>query len=362
MYLLLDKYFVLQYLTQRRRMDSAEEVVKPDCGDYCGSLVSSCCLLLVEIRPTLSLIWIISVKFSPLSCPATPLPSPPPYSRMVSSENKIGNVLRRRRGGRGSGRMRGCCPGWGRDTRVHHGPPLQCRFSPLKWRQYRYFSATAGPATSLRLSVLQRSRCQKCSTIPGLSLTFLSPALRSSLTCELSRILSSQQKGQIFKSLPARTRLDPWGLLFTLSRDGCSLNNLLTKLRSTDANILLVIEVSQPPSYTLDKRETIELNQNINISFIWRNSPRDVQNVINKERKCHAMSSGDGMHFIFRISTEMFSVPFCQIQTFYCGSTRGAQRLSSSASAPPSENIIAQVGNTQRPNRRYLRLKDTSCQ
>ena len=56
------------------------------------------------------------------------------------------------------------------------------------------------------------------------------------------------------------------------------------------------------------------------------------------------------MHFIFRISTEMFLVPFCQIQTFYCESTRAAQRLSSSASAPPSENIIAQVGNTQRPN------------
>ena len=32
MYLLLDKYFVLQYLTQRHRIDMAEEVVKADCG------------------------------------------------------------------------------------------------------------------------------------------------------------------------------------------------------------------------------------------------------------------------------------------------------------------------------------------
>ena len=46
----------------------------------------------------------------------------------------------------------------------------------------------------------------------------------------------------------------------------------------------------------------------------------------------------------------MFLVPICQIQTFYIGSTRGPRRLSSSASAPPSENIIAQVGKIRRPD------------
>ena len=72
------------------------------------------------------------------------------------------------------------------------------------------------------------------------------------------------------------------------------------------------------------------------------------------------MRSRDGMHFIFRISTEMFLVPICQIQTFYSASTQGAQRLSSSASAPPSENIIAQVGTiTLSLSLRYLRLNDT---
>ena len=56
----------------------------------------------------------------------------------------------------------------------------------------------------------------------------------------------------------------------------------------------------------------------------------------------------------------MFSVPICQIQTFYSGSTRGAQRLSYSASAPPSENIIAQVGTRNPLIKRDLRLNDTS--
>ena len=62
----------------------------------------------------------------------------------------------------------------------------------------------------------------------------------------LVRILSSPQTSHIYKSLPARSRLEPWALVYSLSRDGCSLNNLRTKLSSAESNILLVIEVSSP--------------------------------------------------------------------------------------------------------------------
>ena len=163
---------------------------------------------------------------------------------MLSSEKTIGNVLWRSR------RRRRSCQERGGDIRAPHEPLLQCLFTPLPSLQYQYFSATAD--NTRRLLVLKRSRCQKCSTFPGLFLAVLwtAPlALSPCLTSDLSRILSSQQTGQIFKSLPARVRLEPWGLLYTLSRDGCSLNNLLTKLRSSDNNILLVIEVSQAMSF-----------------------------------------------------------------------------------------------------------------
>ena len=58
-----------------------------------------------------------------------------------------------------------------------------------------------------------------------------------------SRILSTIQVSTIFLSLPPRIRLHPWTLLFSLSRDGCSLKNLYSRLASFDCTVLLVIQV-----------------------------------------------------------------------------------------------------------------------
>ena len=61
-----------------------------------------------------------------------------------------------------------------------------------------------------------------------------------------SRILSTLQVSTIFLSLPPRIRLHPWSLLFSLSRDGCSLKHLYNRLSSFDCTLLLVIQVKYP--------------------------------------------------------------------------------------------------------------------
>ena len=58
-----------------------------------------------------------------------------------------------------------------------------------------------------------------------------------------SRILSTLQVSTIFHSLSPRARLNPWTLLFSLSRDGCSLKNLYNRLSFFDCTLLLVIQV-----------------------------------------------------------------------------------------------------------------------
>ena len=59
-----------------------------------------------------------------------------------------------------------------------------------------------------------------------------------------SRILSTFQVSTIFLSLSPRTRLQPWTLLFSLSKDGCSLTHLYNRLASFDCPLLLVIQVT----------------------------------------------------------------------------------------------------------------------
>ena len=58
-----------------------------------------------------------------------------------------------------------------------------------------------------------------------------------------SRILSTVQVSTIFLSLSPRMRLEPWTLLFSLSKDGCSLNNLYSRLQPFHCPLLLVIQV-----------------------------------------------------------------------------------------------------------------------
>ena len=57
------------------------------------------------------------------------------------------------------------------------------------------------------------------------------------------RILSSLQTVQMSQSLPARSRLESWQQVYSLSRDGSSLYSLTDKLKACDSNVLFVIQV-----------------------------------------------------------------------------------------------------------------------
>ena len=56
-------------------------------------------------------------------------------------------------------------------------------------------------------------------------------------------MLSTQQSVNIYQSLPVISQLQPWRLLYNLSRDGCSINSLRDRLRPCQANMVIVIQV-----------------------------------------------------------------------------------------------------------------------
>ncbi|XP_023344494.1 TLD domain-containing protein 2 [Eurytemora carolleeae] len=56
-----------------------------------------------------------------------------------------------------------------------------------------------------------------------------------------SSVLSQHQVSTLFLSFTPRLRLYPWHLLFSISRNGCSLANLYSKLENYDSTLLLLI-------------------------------------------------------------------------------------------------------------------------
>ena len=60
-----------------------------------------------------------------------------------------------------------------------------------------------------------------------------------------SRVLSSSQQSRLFHSLPPRAQLEPWSLLYCLSRDGCSLKTLYSTIKFDNCNFLLIFQVLQ---------------------------------------------------------------------------------------------------------------------
>ena len=76
------------------------------------------------------------------------------------------------------------------------------------------------------------------STVPSISDIFM-PVINY-----FSRILSNQQISAIFESFSPSIKLQPWTLLFSISKDGCSLQNLYNKLSSFKCTLLLVIQVN----------------------------------------------------------------------------------------------------------------------
>ena len=60
---------------------------------------------------------------------------------------------------------------------------------------------------------------------------------------DFSRILSTSQLSQLYQSLPAGSRIQPWSLLYSLSTDGCSLQTLYSKIIFDNCNLLLILQV-----------------------------------------------------------------------------------------------------------------------
>jgi len=58
---------------------------------------------------------------------------------------------------------------------------------------------------------------------------------------QFSSVLSHYQVSALFLSFTPRLRLYPWTLLYSVTRDGCSLNNLYSKLEDYDYTLLLLI-------------------------------------------------------------------------------------------------------------------------
>ena len=60
---------------------------------------------------------------------------------------------------------------------------------------------------------------------------------------DYSRILSTSQLSRLFQSLPPGSRIQPWSLLYSLSKDGCSLKTLYSKMIFDNCNLLLILQV-----------------------------------------------------------------------------------------------------------------------
>lgn len=60
---------------------------------------------------------------------------------------------------------------------------------------------------------------------------------------DYSRLLSTSQLSQLYQSLPAGSRIQPWSLLYSLSKDGCSLQTLYSKIIFENCNLLLILQV-----------------------------------------------------------------------------------------------------------------------
>jgi len=117
---------------------------------------------------------------------------------------------------------------------------------------------------------------------------------------QFSLVLSHYQVSALFLSFPPRLRLYPWTLLYSITSDGCSLNNLYSKLEDYDYTMLLLILDTRKTAFgALLSPPNLKLKGNVYTgtpeTFLFTFSPKLRKFHASGENNCFVQSMRDGI-------------------------------------------------------------------